>query len=435
MSKIQTDWLGLAINILAAIAISWFFYWLAQRRTQSRGAGRPRKSRIPASGSVARTQGRLVLTLVLAVAGMAGGAFWLFTHGLPGSAVPVTGSNGSPSEASGDASSHESAPGPGDTPSTEPPAVERESISVTVNGFLLPEKGFAEGDRVMVPTRPVFLAYAVETDFNQETSKITLMLHYEVSWAVIGSTSALARDTAVTLNYPPVIKEGVAYVPLEFCAKALDLPTAFDPETQMAAVGVWGSPSAGGQGEGHLSGYQPLITFQDLDAAKTHAREYARYEDLIAPYERTFEDEAWPVRARAWLYSPWLWATSSAWCTYNNGFPDPAFSFLGPDDAIFLRTLYELRFCMWIPQRGSTEWHGPIEGSLIQGKSKLTGGGGGGSAPEDRIGSYDGSDWYWGEFELRFRPRDVKPSGVLTLEVIAPDGTALTFNWDLSTIR
>ena len=96
-------------------------------------------------------------------------------------------------------------------------------IEVRVNGgrLLLESPPFIHNDRVMVPFRGISRAMGAEVRWDQAKQTAIVSNGKHTTSYTVGQNHAIKDSKAVTLDAPPLLKDGRVYIPLRFSAEGL----------------------------------------------------------------------------------------------------------------------------------------------------------------------------------------------------------------------
>jgi hypothetical protein len=302
-------------------------------------------------------------------------------------------------------------------------SAEDKSVTVMVNGEVLPAKGFVQDGIAMVPMEAVFGALGAVVLHDQTSGTVTAIRRIATAVVTIGSTEAYVCDWRFTLDAPAVSIGGVTYVPLRFCLTGLDAQVSYDAESRGAEIGSPG-PAAPAE-ESHLTGYQPFIERDDFDEAVAHAAEYRDQDALTAPYTRTIDDGQSSVYAH--IITPWGSAASSAWWMTRHE--------LAMDEKYIadqLETGYGgLALDFWIAKEvgsvNDAEYSAIVYQDGIAYELACVA-----SGPSRDTGY---PDWCWFVCTFIVADREPKPTGPVTLVVTGTGGGPWIFEWNLDALR
>lgn len=106
-----------------------------------------------------------------------------------------------------------------------------------------------QGGRTLVPVRAVGEALHATVTWDPTAASVTLKGNGHTLVFTVGSKTAVVDGQSVTLDVAPVIRDGRALLPLRDLAQYLGLPVRWQPQGNIAIVGL-GAGGGGGTGAG-----------------------------------------------------------------------------------------------------------------------------------------------------------------------------------------
>lgn len=111
-------------------------------------------------------------------------------------------------------------------------------IEIRVNGgkLLLDSPAFIHQGRVMVPFRGISEAMGAEVRWNQADRSAIVSNGKHTTSYTVGHTRAVKDGKVVTLDAPPLLREGRVYIPLRFSAEGLGGKVSWDNKAKEAMI-------------------------------------------------------------------------------------------------------------------------------------------------------------------------------------------------------
>ncbi|WP_433940947.1 copper amine oxidase N-terminal domain-containing protein [Paenibacillus lautus] len=164
-------------------------------------------------------------------------------------------------------------------------------IEVRVNGgkLLLDSPAFIHQGRVMVPFRGISAAMGAEVRWNQADRTAIVSNGKHTTSYTVGHTRAMKDGKVVTLDAPPLLREGRVYIPLRFSAEGLGGKVAWDNKAKEAMIYPLLTPK---EAEAALS------KISDETIASLKNKDFEKLAELAHPDGITFSPYAYVDRRK-----------------------------------------------------------------------------------------------------------------------------------------
>ena len=120
-------------------------------------------------------------------------------------------------------------------PGSQGRAFKEAAASVVINGDRLAGAAIVANNRVLVEMRPVFEKLGARVDYIAQENKVNAFTPQHGISLTVGSRMAMMPDS-VTLDSPPVMRDGKVYVPLRAVSQAFGATVQWDRRTRTAIV-------------------------------------------------------------------------------------------------------------------------------------------------------------------------------------------------------